>query len=68
MHEFHFVLGVGGGAEGDGASAVAGADELVVGQVRARDDVGVVGAADEAVVARELVEELDGVVVGGADG
>lgn len=47
---------------------MTGADEVLVGEVYAGDDMGVVGAAYEAVLAGKFVEELDGGVVWGADG
>ena len=65
------VVVVGRSAEGDGAGAVAGADEVAVGEVGdvgAVDGVGVVAVADEAIIAGEPVEELDGGVVRGTDG
>lgn len=66
VHQLDFVLAVRRGAEGDFGGPAAGADEVAVGEVGAVDDVGVVGAADEAVFAGEFVNELHGGVVGGA--
>ena len=64
MEELDFLFRVGGAAQGDGAGAVAGADEVRIGEGGAVDDFGVVCATDEAILAGKFVDEL----LGGGEG
>ena len=66
MQELHLVGLVGWGAEDDGRGTEARGDEVMVGEVGAADDLGVMAAANKTILAGEFVDELDGGVIWGA--
>ena len=67
LNELHLVVAVRRTTEDDVRRPVAGTDEIAIEERGALHNVGVVSLADKAVFSGQLINELNGGVVSGAD-